>query len=164
MTTSQFRRAKLVPFDAGGRNPQEARAIPLDFNPETLTLKVSGGEQRDRSRRGRQQVQNVGASKATLSFECIFDSTRPRDASDSSTGGEEMLDVRTRSKPIADLLQVYGSGREQAPRRVQFRWGTLTSTASSASTRRSSTTSARAAYRCAPSSASPSPSRSSATR
>ena len=45
------------------------------------------------SRRGRQQVQNVGASKATLSFECIFDSTRPRDASDSSTGGEEMLDV-----------------------------------------------------------------------
>lgn len=125
MTTSQFRRAKLVPFDAGGRNPQEARAIPLDFNPETLTLKVSGGEQRDRSRRGRQQVQNVGASKATLSFECIFDSTRPRDASDSSTGGEEMLDVRTRSKPIADLLQVYGSGREQAPRRVQFRWGTL---------------------------------------
>lgn len=126
MTTSQFRRAKLVPFDAGGRTPQEARAIPLDFNPETLTLKVSGGEQRDRSRRGRQQVQNVGASKATLSFECIFDSTRPRDASgDADGGGEEMLDVRTRTKPIADLLQVYGSGREQAPRRVQFRWGTL---------------------------------------
>ena len=127
MTTSQFRRAKLVPFDAGGRDPQEARAIPLDFNPETLTLKVSGGEQRDRSRRGRQQVQNVGASKATLSFECIFDSTRPRDGTDgdAGSGGEEMLDVRTRTKPIADLLQVYGSGREQAPRRVQFRWGTL---------------------------------------
>jgi hypothetical protein len=86
MTTSQFRRAKLVPFDAGGRDPQEARAIPLDFNPETLTLKVSGGEQRDRGRRGRQQVQNVGASKATLSFECIFDSTRPRDGSDADTG------------------------------------------------------------------------------
>jgi hypothetical protein len=56
---------ELVPFDAGGRDPQESRAIPLDFNPETLTLKVSGGEQRDRGRRGRQQVQNVGASKAT---------------------------------------------------------------------------------------------------
>ena len=36
-----------------------------------------------------------------------------------------MLDVRLRTKPIADLLQVSGSGREQAPRRVQFRWGTL---------------------------------------
>ena len=57
MTTSQFRRAKLVPFDAGGRDPQESRAIPLDFNPETLTLKVSGGEQRDRSRRGEPAAQ-----------------------------------------------------------------------------------------------------------
>ena len=131
MSTSQFCRAKLVPFDAGGSKLQEASAIALDFNPETLTLKVSGGEQRDRSRRGRQQVQNVGASKATLSFECIFDSTRPRDASggpagaSGGSGGEEMLDVRTRTKPIANLLQVFGSGREQAPRRVQFRWGTL---------------------------------------
>ncbi|HPT49662.1 MAG TPA: hypothetical protein PLS67_02205 [Accumulibacter sp.] len=127
MSTSQFRRAKLVPFDAGGQNAQEARAIALDFNPETLTLKVSGGEQKDKGRRGRQQVQNVGASKATLSFECIFDSTRPRDAAtgEPAPGGEEMLDVRLRTKPIADLLQVFSNGKEQAPRRVQFRWGTL---------------------------------------
>jgi len=126
MSTAQFCRAKLVPFDAGGRNVEENRTIPLDFNPETLTLKVSAGEQRDRSRRGRQQVQNVGSSKATLSFECYFDSTRPRDddAGDDA-GGEEMLDVRVRTKPIADLVQTFGSGREQAPRRVQFRWGTL---------------------------------------
>ncbi|WP_284189986.1 CIS tube protein, partial [Zoogloea oryzae] len=126
MSTAQFRRAKLVPFDAGGRNVEENRAIPLDFNPETLTLKVSAGEQRDRSRRGRQQVQNVGSSKATLSFECYFDSTRPRDDdTNDDAGGEEMLDVRVRTKPIADLVQTFGSGREQAPRRVQFRWGTL---------------------------------------
>lgn len=133
MSTAQFKRAKLVPFDIGGQEPQEGEAIPLDFNPETLTLKVSSGEQRDQGRRGRQQVQNVGASKATLSFECIFDSTRPRDldggtadaAGGGAGGGEEMLDVRTRTKPIADLLQVQGDGRDQAPRRVQFRWGTL---------------------------------------
>lgn len=127
MSTAQFRRAKLVPFDAGGRNVEESRAIPLDFNPETLTLKVSAGEQRDRSRRGRQQVQNVGSSKATLSFDCYFDSTRPRDddTGEDASQNEEMLDVRVRTKPIADLVQTYGSGREQAPRRVQFRWGTL---------------------------------------
>jgi hypothetical protein len=133
MSTAQFKRAKLVPFDIGGQEPQEGEAIPLDFNPETLTLKVSSGEQRDQGRRGRQQVQNVGASKATLSFECVFDSTRPRDldggtedaAGGGAGGGEEMLDVRTRTKPIADLLQVQGDGRDQAPRRVQFRWGTL---------------------------------------
>lgn len=125
MSLAQFQRARLVPFAADGRDTEEERAIPLDFNPETLTLKVSGGEARDRARRGRQQVQNVGASKATLSFECYFDSTRPRDGQDGEGGGEEMLDVRLRTKPIADLLQVSGSGREQAPRRVQFRWGTL---------------------------------------
>lgn len=127
MSTAQFRRAKLVPFDAGGRNVEESRAIPLDFNPETLTLKVSAGEQRDRSRRGRQQVQNVGSSKATLSFDCYFDSTRPRDddTGEDASQDEEMLDVRVRTKPIADLVQTYGSGREQAPRKVQFRWGTL---------------------------------------
>ena len=125
MSLAQFQRARLVPFAADGRDTEEDRAIPLDFNPETLTLKVSGGEARDRARRGRQQVQNVGASKSTLSFECYFDSTRPRDGQDGEGGGEEMLDVRLRTKPIADLLQVSGSGREQAPRRVQFRWGTL---------------------------------------
>jgi len=126
MTTAQFCRARLVPFDAGGKNTEEGRAIPLDFNPETLTLKVSGGEQKDKGRKGRQQVQNVGSSKATLSFECVFDSTRPRDTdTGEGAGGEEMLDVRVRTKPIADLVQTYGSGKEQAPRRVQFRWGTL---------------------------------------
>ena len=127
MSTAQFRRARLVPFDAGGKNTEEGKAIPLDFNPETLTLKVSGGEQKDKGRKGRQQVQNVGASKATLSFDCVFDSTRPRDLGngDAGGGGEEMLDVRVRTKPIADLVQTYGSGKEQAPRRVQFRWGTL---------------------------------------
>ncbi len=125
MTTAQFRRAKLIPFDAGGKNTEEARAIPLDFNPDTLTLKVSGGEQKDKGRKGRQQVQNVGSSKATLSFECVFDSTRPRDDDTGEGGGEEMLDVRVRTKPIADLVQTYGTGKEQAPRRVQFLWGTL---------------------------------------
>ncbi len=125
MSTAQFCRARLVPFDAGGKNTEEGRIIPLDFNPETLTLKVSGGEQKDKGRKGRQQVQNVGSSKATLSFECVFDSTRPRDDDTGEGGGEEMLDVRVRTKPIADLVQTYGSGKEQAPRRVQFRWGTL---------------------------------------
>ncbi len=126
MSSAQFKRASLVPFDAGGSNPEESKAIPLDFNPETLTLKVSAGEQKDKGRRGRQQSQNVGASKATLSFECIFDSTRPKESEAGAEGdAEEMLDVRLRTKPIADLLQVYGSGRDQAPRRVQFRWGTL---------------------------------------
>lgn len=42
MTTAQFCRARLVPFDAGGKNTEEGcRAIPLDFNPETLKIPSS---------------------------------------------------------------------------------------------------------------------------
>ena len=39
-------------------------------------MKVSTGQQQDKSRRGRQQRQTVGASSATLSFDAIFDGFR----------------------------------------------------------------------------------------
>src|SRR5690242_19060108 len=69
--SGSLKRAKLVPYDAGSKTLQTAKAIKFDFNPETLTLKVSTGQQQDKSRRGRQQVQSVGASSATLNFEAI---------------------------------------------------------------------------------------------
>ncbi|PWS37602.1 hypothetical protein DFH01_12340 [Falsiroseomonas bella] len=130
--TAQFRRASIVPFNEAGTEPQDDQAVPLDFNPATLTLKTSAGESRDRSRQGRQQVQNVGASSATLSFEAVFDSTRPRDGEDGRAPiQEEELDVRLRTRPLALLIQAaeseQGSGgnSQPAPRRVQFRWGSI---------------------------------------
>src|SRR5690349_7112964 len=101
--SAALKRAQLVPFDDGGRTLQEDEAIDFDFNPETLTLKVSSGQQQDRGRRGHQQVQNVGASSATLSLEAIFDATRPK--ADGEAGNDEtQLDVRGRTRKIADLL------------------------------------------------------------
>ncbi|WP_137177194.1 hypothetical protein [Roseomonas sp. AR75] len=130
--TAQFRRASIVPFNDAGTEPQDDLAVPLDFNPETLTLKTSAGQSRDRSRQGRQQVQNVGASSATLSFEATFDSTRPRDGEDGRAPiQEEELDVRLRTRPLALLIQAaeseQGSGgnSQPAPKRVQFRWGSI---------------------------------------
>jgi hypothetical protein len=130
--TAQFRRASIVPFNDAGTEPQDDQAVPLDFNPETLTLKTSAGQSRDRSRQGRQQVQNVGASSATLSFEAVFDSTRPRDGADGRAPiQEEELDVRLRTRPLALLIQAAeggqgGGGNSQpAPKRVQFRWGSI---------------------------------------
>jgi hypothetical protein len=80
MSAPPLAKAQLIPFgDApNAAVPDGSKAIRFDFNPETLTLKVSSGEARDSARRGRQQTQNVGASQATLSFECLFDSTHPR--------------------------------------------------------------------------------------
>ncbi|MFM8278450.1 MAG: hypothetical protein ACKN89_15955 [Cyanobium sp.] len=127
MSGPALAKARLIPFgDAPNATvPEEARAIPFDFNPETLTLKVSTGQARDPARRGRQQTQNVGASQATLSFECIFDSTRPRDSDGdtSLTTPVRERDVRKRTRAIADLLQDVDPGRTAAPRRVRFLWG-----------------------------------------
>lgn len=120
-------KAKLIPFrdPPNASEPDEAREIPFDFNPETLTFKVSTGEARDPARRGRQQTQNVGASQATLSFECIFDSTRPRvsDGANTLSSPVKERDVRKRTKAIADLLQASTPGRQPTPRRVRFLWG-----------------------------------------
>ena len=127
MSGPALAKARLIPFGdtPNATVPEEARAIPFDFNPETLTLKVSTGQARDAARRGRQQTQNAGASQATLSFECIFDSTRPRD-SDGETSLRipvRQRDVRRRTKAIADLLQDVDPGQQAAPRRVRFLWG-----------------------------------------
>lgn len=127
MSGPALAKAKLIPFrdPPKANEPDEARAIPFDFNPETLTLKVSAGEARDPARRGRQQTQNVAASQATLSFDCLFDSTRPRQ--DDGAGAQNQpvkdRDVRGRTRAIADLLQSAEPGSKPSPKRVRFLWG-----------------------------------------
>jgi hypothetical protein len=134
--SGSLKRAKLVPYDSGGTTLESDKTIKFDFNPETLTLKVSTGQQQDKSRRGRQQVQSVGASSATLSFDAIFDTTRPKDHDSVADGGDlnddSAMDVRQRTQPIADLLAAVptaggsgGSKTEKAPSRVQFQWGNI---------------------------------------
>ncbi len=146
--SAALKRAKLTPYDTGGTTLQSDRTIKFDFNPETLTLKVTTAQQQDRGRRGRQQVQSVGASSATLAFEAIFDTTRPKDNDDVEDGDlndDTALDVRRRTKPIADLLAAVpqpggggssgggsgGSGgsaggrTDKSPCRVQFQWGNI---------------------------------------
>jgi hypothetical protein len=129
--TARFVRASIVPFDEAGNEPVEDEAVLFDFNPETLTLKTSAGQSRDSARQGRQQVQNVGTSSATLSFDAVFDSTRPRDGEDGRAPiTEEELDVRVRTRPLALLIQAAesesgGGNAQPAPRRVQFRWGSI---------------------------------------
>jgi hypothetical protein len=135
-TSAPLTRARIVPFDTAGRAPEEANAVLFDFNPETLTLKTSAGQSRDRARQGRQQVQHVGAAQATLSFEAVFDATRPREgATNDADGQPERLDVRLRTRPLALLIQADptsqrgggggGKNKKPAPRRVQFRWGSI---------------------------------------
>jgi len=120
--------AALIPYASDGETLKKDDAIALDFNPETLTIKVTAGQQSDRTRRGNQQVQHVGTANADLSFDAIFDTTRPtslpgEDAS--PTDDPERLDVRHKTAAIANLLQVEDQTDKPAPRRVQFSWGTI---------------------------------------
>jgi hypothetical protein len=131
--SARFTRASITPFDEAGRQTQDAARIAFDFNPETLTLKTSAGVARDKARQGRQQVQHAGATSATLTFEAVFDATRPRDGDGGRPAtNEEELDVRLRTRPLALLVQApegeagaSGGDAQPAPRRVQFRWGSI---------------------------------------
>lgn len=97
---TQLSRALLIPFDDRAAAPNDAATIALDFNPETLVFRVAG--------------------VSTLSFEAIFDTTRPKDTpADEPDGASiEQLDVRRRTGPIAALAR-------GAPKRVRFVWGSI---------------------------------------
>lgn len=127
--TTQLTRAELVGFGDQGSQPDESTKVALDFNPETLTIKVQNSLQDVPGRRGRQKTQFVGSSTSTLTFDSYFDSTRPKDEPGAAGGGgtrPEDLDVRERTRKIAAFLQVSDpDARHPAPRRVQFRWGSI---------------------------------------
>ncbi|WP_437285450.1 CIS tube protein [Sorangium sp. So ce406] len=123
----ELRRAELVPFQESGNQADEGSKIVLDFNPETLTIRVQNSLQDVPGRKGRQRTQFVGSSTSTLTFDAYFDSTRPKNEPGEEGGErEEDLDVRERTKKIAALLQVSDpDAQHPAPRRVQFRWGSI---------------------------------------
>ena len=126
--SDQLTPALLIPYDAAGEELDDSNTITLDFNPETLTLKVQVGEEADRGRAGRQQSQHVAKSTATLSFDAIFDTTRPnpaRGGSGDEPASPEKLDVRVKTSAIAGLLQAEGEGENSSPRRVRFHWGNV---------------------------------------
>ena len=123
----ELRKAELVPFEEKGTKPDDKSKIVLDFNPETLTIKVQNSLQDVPGRKGRQRTQFVGSSTSTLTLDAYFDSTRPKNEP-GREGGErpEDLDVRERTKKIAALLQVSDpDAKHPAPKRVQFRWGSI---------------------------------------
>ena len=124
--SDQLKRARLIPYDLMREVLETDKAITFDFNPETLNLQVSKGQEMDASRRGRQQTQSVGDSNKTLSFEAIFDTTRPKGVAGEDQDGAkapEKFDVRLKTSRIADLLQVEEKGKKPATRRVLFSWG-----------------------------------------
>lgn len=125
--TGSLLAASITPFDSQGRNVESDQRIVFDFNPESLQIQASAGEESDRGRQGRQQVQHVARTHATLTFDAVFDTTRPNPQRQGPRSGaqEESLDVRHKTAALGALVRDEPSRRNRAPRRIQFRWGSI---------------------------------------
>jgi len=111
----------------------DLETIALHFNPESLDFKIDNKTD-TKKKRTNQRVQYTGASSATLSFECIFDSTRPGTLAaaappDGAAAGPEALDVRAQTRILSGLLNGLdpdaSSEQQLYPKLVRFEWGTI---------------------------------------
>lgn len=144
--SDKFAKAHIIPLpddfngDQSTHQPRELDPnkikdkIEFDFNPESLSINVQNGQEKDPGRKGRQESQFVGSTKVTLSFQAIFDNTRPKtdqvapDSKHTRSNRPHLdtqnLDVRIKTAKIANLIQEFKrKGQKPSPRRVRFCWG-----------------------------------------
>ncbi len=123
--------------DAPPRPPtreEDLTSLTLHFNPETLDFKIENRTE-TKKKRTNQRVQYTGESSTTLSFECIFDATRPGGPPmedrppEGANSGPEALDVRAQTRVLAGLLNGLDpdAASEQLlfPKLVRFEWGSV---------------------------------------
>jgi hypothetical protein len=118
-----LQRARLIPFVEGDSESPSGEAIGLDFNPETLQFEVTNSLGENKHEKSRQAVSEA---VATLSFDAIFDHTRPGEHVPASEQ-PEALDVRRRTEALLEMLAARGGedGEKPAPQRVRFSWGAI---------------------------------------
>jgi hypothetical protein len=106
-------KAQLIPMR--GDQPDESRAIPVQFNPATLKVGLSNTlKANTRGGNSNTAAQYVDKSSSTLSVELVFDTTT------------DNTDVRLSTKEIAELFmkpEPQSRGKPKAPARCRFQWG-----------------------------------------
>lgn len=90
--------------------------VPVQFNPESLKLRLQNQTEGGRSR-GRQRRQHTGASSTTLSMDLVFDTA------DEGTN-EAPVSVRTKTA-IVEKYVLPKEDTSDAPPRLQFQWDQL---------------------------------------
>lgn len=90
--------------------------VPVQFNPESLKLRLQNQTEGGRSR-GRQRRQHNGASSTTLSMDLVFDTA------DEGTN-EAPVSVRTKTA-IVEKYVLPKEDTSDAPPRLQFQWDQL---------------------------------------
>lgn len=109
-----------ITWDDNQEAQETGRVVPVQFNPETLSVafsnKSAGGDQR-----GGSAIQFVGQGETKLNFEIYFDVTAP-DPNDAKE-----TDVRKLTEKVIKFIQPEPSGEEDkfVPPGVRFIWGTF---------------------------------------
>lgn len=118
----QLLRAELreITWDDNQEALETGRVVPVQFNPETLSVafsnKSAGGDQR-----GGSAIQFVGQGETKLNFEIYFDVTAP------APNGSDETDVRKLTEKVVKFIQPEPSGEEDkfVPPGIRFIWGTF---------------------------------------
>ncbi|MEO1777162.1 MAG: peptidoglycan-binding protein [Pseudomonadota bacterium] len=118
----QLLRAELreITWDDNQEVQETGRNVPVQFNPETLSVafsnKSAGGDQR-----GGSAIQFVGQGETKLNFEIYFDVTAPE------PNGSKETDVRKLTEKVVKFITPEPSGEEDkfVPPGIRFIWGTF---------------------------------------
>lgn len=109
-------KAKLQEVRADEHQTPEGEAVPVQFNPESLKLRLQNQTDGGRSR-GRQRRQHNGSSSTSLSMDLVFDTA------DEGTD-EAPVSVRTRTA-IVEKYVLPKENTSDAPPLLQFQWDQL---------------------------------------
>jgi len=111
---SSLVKAQLQEVKADQNQTVEGSAIPVQFNPASLRLKLTNQSSGGRSR-GRQARQNNGQSSSVLSMDLIFDSA------DEGTADGEPVSVREKTNRVERFV-LPKEDTSDAPPLLRFEW------------------------------------------
>lgn len=109
-------KAKLQEVSADEQENTIGEAVPVQFNPSSLKLKLTNQMEGGRSS-GRVRRQRSGAGKTVLSMELVFDTA------DEGTA-EEPVSVRSKTAIVERYVVPNGENSETPPR-LRFEWNDL---------------------------------------
>ena len=113
---AELLKAKLQEVSADKNQSPVGEAVPVQFNPSSLKLKLQNKTDGGRSR-GRQRRQHNGTSSTVLSMDLVFDT---------ADEGTDAAPVSVRTKTaIVEKYVLPKEDTSDAPPRLQFQWDEL---------------------------------------
>lgn len=114
---AELQKAMLQKVKADENQTPDGAAVPVQFNPTSLKLKLTNQSDGGRSK-GRQSRQNNGQSSTVLSMDLVFDSA------DEGTAAGDPVSVREKTSLIEQFV-LPKEGSSKPPPLLRFEWDKL---------------------------------------